>query len=287
MLSLAKWNAYYRLTRLDKPVGIWLLMWPTLWGLLVAGQGSPQMGVVAVFVLGTILMRSAGCALNDIADRHVDGSVTRTRLRPLATGEISVKEAYLVAIGLSLIAFFLVCTLGWKVVVWSMPALFLAVSYPYTKRFFAIPQAYLGVAFGFGIPMAFVAIQGNVPAVAWWLLLGNVCWSVAYDTAYAMVDRADDLKIGIRSSAISFGRFDVLAIMLCFTAMLLLLAKVAHELGLGWSFWISWVVAIGQIIRQYYLIKTRLPALCFKAFLENVWIGAVLTAGMAAAYWLR
>ena len=286
MQLLAKWHAYYRLTRLDKPVGIWLLLWPTLWGLLIAGRGSPPPWVVTVFVLGTILMRSAGCALNDIADRHWDGAVAHTKLRPLATGEISVKEAYSVAIGLALLAFLLVCTLGWQVVVWSVPALFLAVSYPYTKRFFAIPQAYLGIAFGFGIPMTFVALQGEVPAIAWWLLLANVFWSVAYDTAYAMVDRADDLRIGIRSSAITFGRFDVLAIMLCFIAMMLIVAWVAHDIALAWPFWLGWVAAAVQLFRQYALIRHRQPQACFKAFLENIWIGAALTAGMAAAYCL-
>ncbi len=286
MLSFAKWNAYYRLTRLDKSIGIWLLMWPTLWGLLIAGQGRPDLHVVVVFVLGTILMRSSGCALNDIADRHWDGAVTRTQARPLATGEISVKEAYLVAIVLALIAFALVCTLGWHVVAWSVPALFLAISYPYTKRFLAIPQAYLGLAFGFGIPMTFVALQGQVPAVAWWLLLANVFWSVAYDTAYAMVDRADDLKIGIRSSAITFGRFDVLAIMGCFTVMMLIVAAVAIDSGFTWSFWLGWILAIVLIARQYQLISNRDPQRCFKAFLDNVWIGAALTAGFAGAYWL-
>ncbi|WP_024930918.1 4-hydroxybenzoate octaprenyltransferase [Methylophilus sp. OH31] len=286
MQLLAKWHAYYRLTRLDKPIGIWLLLWPTLWGLLIAGQGQPQWWVACVFVLGTVLMRSAGCALNDIADRHWDGAVARTNKRPLATGEISVKEAYLVAIGLSLLAFALVCTLGWQVVLWSVPALFLAVSYPYTKRFFAIPQAYLGIAFGFGIPMTFVALQGQVPAVAWWLLLANVCWSVAYDTAYAMVDREDDLKIGIRSSAITFWRFDVLAIMACFAAMLLIVGYVAQVLALGWPFWLGWCVAVAQLWRQYRLIRHRQPGDCFKAFLENVWIGAALTAGLAASYCL-
>lgn len=286
MQSIAKWHAYYRLTRLDKPIGIWLLLWPTLWGLLIAGHGFPQPWVVVVFVVGTILMRSAGCALNDIADRHWDGAVARTKLRPLATGEISVKEAYGVALGLSIMAFLLVCTLGWHVVLWSVPALFLAVSYPYTKRFFAIPQAYLGIAFGFGIPMSFVALQGEVSAVAWQLLLANVFWSVAYDTAYAMVDRADDLKIGIRSSAITFGRFDVLAIMICFGAMMLMLAYVANEIALGWPFWLGWLVAAMQLVRQYMLIRQRQPVECFKAFLENFWIGAALTSGMAAAYWL-
>ncbi|HSH85744.1 MAG TPA: 4-hydroxybenzoate octaprenyltransferase [Methylophilus sp.] len=286
MLSFAKWNAYYRLTRLDKPIGIWLLMWPTLWGLLIAGQGQTDLHVVAVFVLGTVLMRSSGCALNDIADRHWDGAVARTQARPLATGEISVKEAYLVAMILALIAFALVCTLGWQVVLWSVPALFLAISYPYTKRFLAIPQAYLGLAFGFGIPMTFVALKGQVPAVAWWLLMANVFWSVAYDTAYAMVDREDDLKIGIRSSAITFGSFDVLAIMSCFAAMMVILAAVADKAGLGWPFWLGWGLALLLIARQYPLIRKRDRQKCFKAFLDNVWIGAALTAGIAFAYWL-
>lgn len=287
LFQAGRWHAYYRLTRLDKPVGIWLLMWPTVWGLLFAGHGAPDLHVVAVFVLGTVLMRSAGCALNDIADRHWDGSVTRTRQRPLATGEISVQEAYLVAASLSLLALALVCTLDWQVVLWSVPALFLAASYPYTKRFLAIPQAYLGLAFGFGIPMAFVALQGQVPAIAWWLLLANLFWSVAYDTAYAMVDRQDDLRIGIRSSAITFGRFEVVAIMGCFALMMLVLAKVAIASGLGWPFWVAWIVALGQIWAQYSLIKTRVPQQCFKAFLQNVWIGATLSSGMAIAYWLH
>lgn len=286
MQLIAKWHAYYRLTRLDKPIGIWLLLWPTLWGLLLAGGGQPAPWVVTVFVLGTVLMRSAGCALNDIADRHWDGRVARTRLRPLATGEISVREAYVVALVLALLAFVLVCTLGLQVVLWSVPALFLAVSYPYTKRFFAIPQAYLGIAFGFGIPMTYVALQGHVPTVAWCLLLANMFWSVAYDTAYAMVDREDDLKIGIRSSAITFGQQDVAAIMACFAGMLLMLAYVGAQLGLSWTYWLGWMVAALQVGRQYRLIRQRQPEGCFKAFLENFWIGAALTAGLAASFYL-
>lgn len=286
MFSAQKWHAYYRLTRLDKPVGIWLLMWPTLWGLLVAGHGSPDLKVVMVFVVGTVLMRSAGCALNDIADRHWDGAVSRTKFRPLAAGEISVREAYMVAAALVLFAFLTVLELDVAVVLWSVPALLLAVSYPYTKRFFAIPQAYLGVAFGFGIPMAFVALQHSVPPVAWWLLLANLFWSVAYDTAYAMVDREDDLKVGIRSSAITFGRQDVLAMMVCFALMLLIWAVLALQLQLTWPFWVGWVVACLQIFAQYQQVKGRAPAACFAAFLQNVWIGASLTSGLAMAYWL-
>lgn len=286
MQSPINWHAYYRLTRLDKPVGIWLLLWPTLWGLLIAGGGYPDPWVATVFVLGTILMRSAGCALNDIADRGWDGAVARTQRRPLATGEISVKEAYAVALVLALLAFALVSTLGMQVVLWSVPALFLAVSYPYTKRFFAIPQAYLGIAFGFGIPMAFVALQGQVPLVAWCLLLANVFWSVAYDTAYAMVDREDDLKIGIRSSAITFGRWDVFAIMFCQIVTLAIMAGVALQVMLGWAFWLGWVLAALQLFRQYRLISSRQREDCFKAFVENIWLGCALTAGMACGYYL-
>ncbi len=285
-LNRLPWHDFIRLTRLDKPVGIWLLLWPTVWGLLLAGQGAPDVWVVFVFVLGTVLMRSAGCALNDIADRHWDGAVARTQARPLATGALSVRQAYAVALSLSALAFLLVCSLGWSVVVWSVPALFLAVSYPYTKRFFALPQAYLGIAFGFGIPMAFVAIQGQVPVIAWALLLANVLWSVAYDTAYAMVDRPDDLKIGIRSSAITFGRFEVAAIMLCFAGMLGVWAMVAQQLALAWPFWLGWLGAGLQVIQQYWRLRTRFAADCFKAFLDNVWIGASLTVGLAVALWM-
>lgn len=285
-LTRLPWHDFIRLTRLDKPVGIWLLLWPTVWGLLLAGQGAPDVWVVSVFVLGTVLMRSAGCALNDIADRHWDGAVARTQARPLATGALSVRQAYAVALSLSALAFLLVCSLGWSVVLWSVPALFLAVSYPYTKRFFALPQAYLGIAFGFGIPMAFVAIQGQVPVIAWALLLTNVLWSVAYDTAYAMVDRTDDLKIGIRSSAITFGRFEVAAIMLCFAGMLGVWAMVAQQLALAWPFWLGWLGAGLQVIQQYRRLRTRLAADCFKAFLDNVWIGASLTVGLAVALWM-
>lgn len=287
MLSAEKWSAYFRLMRLDKPVGIWLLMWPTLWGLLIAGQGAPALKVVVIFVLGTVLMRSAGCVLNDIADRHWDGEVMRTQHRPLVKAEATVSEAYGLAIGLSLLALLLVCQLNWQVVVWSIPALLLAGSYPYTKRFLAIPQAYLGLAFGFGIPMAFVALQGQVTLLAWLLLLANVFWSIAYDTAYAMVDRADDLKVGIRSSAITFGRYDVLAVMVCFVFFMGLWATIAFALQLAWPFWLGWLLACLQMIRQYHAIHDREPAACFKAFLDNVQIGASLTLGLAAAYWLN
>jgi 4-hydroxybenzoate polyprenyltransferase len=209
-------DEYKKLMRLDKPIGILLLLWPTLWALWVAGAGRPALGVVAIFVVGTVLMRSAGCVINDYADKDFDGHVERTRNRPLAARRVRPGEALLLAAGLALLSFLLVLPLNGLTIALSVPAVFLAGSYPFTKRFLAIPQAYLGIAFGFGIPMAFAALQGEVPLVAWVMLLANVFWAVAYDTEYAMVDRPDDLKIGIKTSAITFGRFDVAAVMACY-----------------------------------------------------------------------
>ncbi len=204
---------YERLLRLDRPIGILLLLWPTLWGLWIAGGGRPDPMTVLVFVLGTVLMRSAGCAVNDFADRRFDPHVARTRDRPLAAGKIAAGEALAVGAALALIAFLLILPYGLLVVALSLVAVLLAGTYPFTKRFFPVPQAYLGVAFGFGIPMAFAALTGAVPALAWVLLIANMFWSIAYDTEYAMVDREDDLKIGIKTAAITFGRFDVAAVM--------------------------------------------------------------------------
>jgi len=212
-MTMRKLNAYFRLMRLDKPIGILLLLWPTLWALWLASNGWPDNRLLFIFIVGTVLMRSAGCVMNDVADRHFDGHVARTDKRPLVAGEVSVKEALLLATLLSLVAFGLVLTLNALTIALSFAALFLAASYPFTKRFFALPQAYLGIAFGFGIPMAFAAVQGWVPQQAWLMLVANIAWSLAYDTEYAMVDRPDDLKIGIRSSAITFGKYDVALIM--------------------------------------------------------------------------
>jgi 4-hydroxybenzoate polyprenyltransferase len=268
-----KLNTYERLMRLDKPIGILLLLWPTLWALLIAGQGHPNWVIVLIFVTGTILMRSAGCVLNDIADRNFDSLVERTQHRPFAKGEITVKEAYGLAVVLALLAFVLVCFLNAKTITLSFVALFLAATYPYTKRFIAIPQAYLGIAFGFGIPMAFAAIVNDLPNIAWWLLLANVFWSIAYDTEYAMVDRDDDLKIGIKSSAILFGKYDVLAVMLCYVAMLGLLGYVGFLLGYGWRYFTILIATSVLVFWQYSLIKKRLKTDCFKAFILNTWIG--------------
>lgn len=277
-------NAYERLMRLDKPIGILLLLWPTLWALWIAGQGQPDWIVVLIFVMGTILMRSAGCVMNDVADQKFDGHVERTKLRPLVSGEVSVKEACMLALGLSLAAFSLVLFLNTLTITLSFVALFLAVSYPLTKRFLAIPQAYLGIAFGFGIPMAFAALTDSVPLVAWLLLLANIFWAVAYDTQYAMVDREDDLKIGIRSSAIFFGRFDVAAIMGCYLVMLGLLLLSGWMMALQWPFYVGLLLAAGLTIYHYILIRHRERQLCFKAFLHNNWVGAVIFLGLLASY---
>jgi 4-hydroxybenzoate polyprenyltransferase len=280
-------HPYIRLLRLDKPIGILLLLWPTLWGLWFAAGGLPPLPVLLIFVVGVVLMRSAGCAVNDYADRHFDAHVERTSARPLAAGEVSPRAALLLAAGLSLLAFVLILPLNRLVILLSVPALFLAASYPFTKRFFAIPQAYLGMAFGFGIPMAYAAVRGAVPAEAWLLLLANLFWSVAYDTEYAMVDRPDDLKIGIRTSAITFGRFDVAAVACCYLLTLGLLAAVGQGAGLGLLFHAGLAAAGGIAVYHLWLIRGRERAACFKAFLHNTWFGFAVFAGLAADYLLR
>ncbi|BAL26515.1 4-hydroxybenzoate octaprenyltransferase [Azoarcus sp. KH32C] len=280
----ARLPIYLRLMRLDKPIGILLLVWPTLWALWLAADGHPPLAVVAIFVVGTVLMRSAGCVINDYADRDFDGHVERTKNRPLATGAVTTREALLLAAGLSLVAFVLILPLNPLVLWLSLPAVFLAASYPFMKRFFAIPQAYLGIAFGFGIPMAFAALQETVPASAWWLLAGNIFWTVAYDTEYAMVDRPDDLKIGIKTSAITFGRFDVAAVMLCYAAAFALIAAVGIAAGRGPVFFAGLAAAAGIAGYHYTLIRERDRARCFKAFLHNNWVGATIFAGLAIDY---
>ncbi|ABI59383.1 4-hydroxybenzoate octaprenyltransferase [Nitrosomonas eutropha] len=275
-----RFSAYARLTRLDKPIGILLLLWPTLWGLWLAADGMPDPMILVIFVLGTILMRSAGCAINDFADRKIDPHVSRTRNRPLATGIISSREALLVAAGLSLCAFLLILPLNLLTILLSVPALLLAISYPFTKRFFAMPQAYLGIAFSFGIPMAFAAQTGTVPPLAWLLVLANLFWVIAYDTEYALVDLADDLKIGIKTSAITFGRFDVAGILLCHITFLSILTYAGILLQRGIWFYGALLVALGLVIVQYTMIRNREPARCFQAFLHNNRVGAVIFAGI-------
>ncbi len=272
---------YEQLMRLDKPIGILLLLWPTLWGLWISSYGRPNWFVLWIFVLGTVLMRSVGCVINDYADRDFDKHVERTRNRPLASGRVSVREAQLLAVGLALLSFLLIWPLNLLTKLLSVPALLLAATYPFTKRFFSIPQAYLGIAFGFGIPMAYAANLGIVPSVAWVLLLANVFWSLAYDTEYAMVDRADDLRIGIRTSAITFGRYDVPAVMICYGAMLAVLAWVGFWLKFGVLYYAGLFAAAGLMGYHYTLIKNRERDKCFKAFLHNNWVGASIFAGIA------
>ena len=277
----ARLALYARLVRIDKPIGILLLLWPTLWALWIASDGRPPLYVLAVFVIGTVLMRSSGCAINDWADRHFDRHVARTAERPLTSGRIAGWEALLVAAFLALVSFVLILSLNALTIALSFVAAFVAASYPFTKRFFALPQAYLGIAFGFGIPMAFAAIGNHIPAVAWTLLAANVYWALAYDTEYAMVDRDDDLKIGIRTAAITFGRFDVLAVMICYACTLALLALAGAMAKLGVAYDAGLVVAGGIAFYHYRLIRTRTREGCFKAFLHNNWFGAAVFAGLA------
>ncbi|PKO46705.1 MAG: 4-hydroxybenzoate octaprenyltransferase [Betaproteobacteria bacterium HGW-Betaproteobacteria-4] len=280
-----KLDLYEKLMRLDKPIGILLLLWPTLWALWLSSAGRPNGWVLWVFVLGTVLMRSAGCVINDYADREFDKHVERTRERPLTAGKVTTKEALALFAGLSLLSFALVLLLGNMLVIWlSVPALFLAASYPFTKRFLAIPQAYLGIAFGFGIPMGYAAQVGSVPAEAWWLLLANIFWAIAYDTEYAMVDREDDLKIGIKTSAITFGRYDVAAVMACYAATLGIIGWIGWTLHLGLAFYAGLVVAANIMAVHYTWIRGRERMPCFKAFLHNNWVGAVIFVGIAVDY---
>jgi 4-hydroxybenzoate polyprenyltransferase len=279
---IARLRLYAQLVRLNKPIGILLLLWPTLWGLWLAARGVPDLTVLAVFVLGTVLMRSAGCAINDYADRDFDGYVKRTAQRPLAAKKISTREALAVAAVLALLALLLVVLYLNRLTLWlSVVAAFLAASYPFTKRFFAMPQAYLGIAFGFGIPMAFAALTGAVPGVAWALMIANACWTIAYDTEYAMVDRDDDVKIGINTTALLFGRYDVAAVMVFYGAFVLLMAGIGHALALGAFYYLGLAAAVAIAGYHYTLIRARDRERCFKAFLHNNWIGAAVFAGIA------
>lgn len=282
----ARLKLYAQLMRLDKPIGILLLLWPTLWALWFATNGKPDLKLVLIFILGTVLMRSAGCVMNDAIDRNVDPHVARTKNRPLAAKKIAPKEAALLAGVLSLLAFALVLPLNILTLYLSFAALFLALSYPFTKRFLALPQAYLGIAFGFGIPMTFAAATNAVPSIAWLLLAGNIFWAMAYDTEYAMVDREDDIKIGIKTSALTFGKWDVAAVMFCYAAFLaiMLYAGIKYERGLFYFGGIFFAAVIA--IYHYTLIKLREPAQCFKAFLHNNWLGAVIFLGLALDFLL-
>ena len=278
---------YLQLIRWDRPAGWLLLLWPTLSALWVAAGGFPGWHLLAVFTLGTILMRSAGCCLNDVADREFDKHVKRTAQRPVTRGALSVKEALWFGAVLALVAFGLVLTTNAATVAWSFAALAVAVIYPYAKRFVSMPQAVLGVAFSFGIPMAFSAVQGNVPLLAWVLLLGNLFWVLAYDTEYAMVDRDDDLRIGMKTSAITLGRFDVAAILFFYLFYLMIWARALAEYAWTAPFFIAIGVAGAQAVWHGSLIWNRTRDGCFKAFRLNHWLGFTVFAGIAASYALK
>lgn len=283
----ARLDAYEKLMRLDKPIGILLLLWPTLWGLWFASGGLPLPDQLLIFFTGTVLMRSAGCVVNDYADRNFDPHVERTKDRPLAAGVIRPAEALVLAAVLLLLAFGLVLFLNPLTIKLAFAAAVIAVIYPFVKRVFPLPQAWLGVAFGFGIPMAYAASWNALPRVAWLLLLATVFWAIAYDTEYAMVDRDDDVRIGVKSSAILFGPYDVIGVM------------VSHTLFLGLMAWIGWwqmrdviyfaglFAAAGLVVYQYRLIRGRTREGCFKAFLNNNWVGGVIFIGLALDLWFN
>jgi len=278
---------YYVLTRLNKPIGIFLLLWPTLWALWIAGAGRPDALVVFVFVSGVVLMRSAGCVINDYADRGFDPHVMRTQSRPLATGAVAPREALTLFVTLCLVAFALVLLMNWLTVALSLGGALLAAVYPFMKRYTHLPQVVLGMAFGWAVPMAFAAQTGAVPKVAWLLYVTTVLWAVAYDTMYAMVDRDDDLKIGVKSTAILFGDADRLIIGLLQAMMLVALVLVGDLAELGTLYSVGLAVAALLAIYQQYLIRDRAPAACFAAFLNNNWLGAAVFVGLAADYWSR
>jgi 4-hydroxybenzoate polyprenyltransferase len=280
-------DRYEKLMRLDKPIGTLLLLWPTLWALWIATEGKPPWLLVWIFALGTLLMRSAGCVINDYADRDFDPHVERTRDRPLAARTVSTREALTLAAALIGCSFLLILPILEEVWWLALIALFLAASYPFTKRFFALPQAYLGVAFGFGIPMAFAAATGQVGQLGWTMLAANIFWALAYDTEYAMVDREDDLKIGIRTAAITFGSFDVAAVMICYAITLLILFGIGQQLAYGRLYFAGLAVAAGLAVFHFFLIRDRDRAGCFAAFRHNNWFGAAVFAGIAAELNLR
>ncbi|MEM9101648.1 MAG: 4-hydroxybenzoate octaprenyltransferase [Pseudomonadota bacterium] len=283
-MAASKINGFIRLTRLDKPIGIYLLLWPTLWALWVAAEGLPDLFILGIFLLGVILMRSAGCAINDFADRNLDGQVERTKMRPLATGELMPKDAVLAFVVLSLIAFGLVMTLNALTIMLSIGGALLAAIYPFMKRYTHFPQVVLGAAFAWSIPMAFAAIRNEVPQVAWLLFMATVTWTVAYDTMYAMVDREYDKKLGIKSTAVLLGDADLA--MLGVLHFLVALALVMVGQSLNYSQWYfmalaaSWAVAIYQL----YIMRHRQPEACFRAFLSNNWYGMFVFIGFSAAY---
>ncbi len=275
---------YAILARLNKPIGIFLLLWPTLWALWIAAEGTPHWGVLSVFVLGVILMRSAGCVINDYADRDIDPRVNRTKDRPIAAGRVSADEAMLLFMALCFSAFLLVLTMNTFTILLSLGGVLLAAIYPFMKRYTHMPQIVLGMAFGWSVPMAFAAQTNNVPKIAWLIYVITVVWAVIYDTMYAMADRADDLKIGVKSTAILFGDADRVIIGILQAMMLFALYLLGEQAQLGMEYGISVLIAAGLMIYQQYLIRYRQPALCISAFLNNNWLGAAIFIGIVVSY---
>ena len=282
---LQKLRLYAELIRLDKPIGVYLLLWPTLWALAIAGEGAPDIWIIFVFVSGVFLMRSAGCAINDYADRHIDPHVERTKDRPLASGRISEKEVLLVFVVLASLAYLLVLSLNRFTVLLSIGGILLAASYPFMKRYHYLPQVHLGAAFGWAIPMAFAAQTGHLPKQAWLLYVAILVWTVAYDTMYSMVDRDDDLKIGIKSSAILFGEYDRVMIGLFQFLFILTLCLVGIDLEFSAIYYLALALASLFLLYEQLLIVYRLPEYCFRAFLHNHWVGAIVFAGIMGHYY--
>jgi 4-hydroxybenzoate polyprenyltransferase len=276
--------AYAKLARVTRPIGTLLLLWPTLWALWISAEGSPQAGIVCIFVLGVVFMRAAGCVINDYADRNIDGHVSRTVTRPLATGEVSSKEALILFLCLSLASFALVLFLNTLTIMLSFVAIVLAASYPFMKRVTHLPQVHLGLAFGWAVPMSFAAQTNGVPVIAWLMLAAVVCWAVAYDTMYAMVDRNDDIKIGVKSTAILFGSGDRTWIGVFQIMVFVILAIVGQHAALGFWYYVGLIVATGFALYHQYLIRHREPRLCFKAFLNNNYLGLSIFAGILMHY---
>ena len=282
-----KFSLYLNLIRWNRPAGWLLLLWPSLSALWIAAQGFPGWHLLVVFVLGTILMRSAGCCVNDVADRDFDKHVKRTAQRPVTSGQVSVKEALWLGLVLAVLAFALVLTTNAVAVGWSFAALAIALAYPFAKRFLSMPQAVLGVAFSFGIPMAFAAVQQAVPPLVWLLLLGNLFWVLAYDTEYAMVDRDDDLKIGMKTSAITLGAWDVRFVMACYMVYLVIWSFVLVSIALSAIFWIAFGVALAQVFWHWRLIRGRSREGCFSAFKHNHWLGFTVLCGVVAGFAMK
>ncbi|CAI8778861.1 4-hydroxybenzoate octaprenyltransferase [Methylocaldum szegediense] len=286
-LSTQRLELYWRLTRMDKPIGIFLLLWPAAWALLIAGNGKPDILVTFVIATGVVLMRAAGCVINDYADRDFDPHVKRTKSRPIAAGLVSPREALWLFVILCLVSFGLVLLTNPLTIALSVPGAFLAASYPFMKRYTYLPQAYLGLAFGWAVPMTFAAQTGGIPWIGWELYFTTILWALVYDTMYAMVDRDDDLKIGVKSTAILFGDMDRVLIGMLQIFVLLLLYGVGRQTGLGLPYFLGLLVAAGLFAYQQFLIRKRDRDGCFKAFLNNHWFGATVFAGLAADYLLR